>query len=333
MNIGKYYSLSHFIPWSRRFIYFMLVVSILPCLLYHYLDCKWVAIPWVPITLVGTATAFIVGFRNTQTYNRAWEARQIWGGIVNSSRTWGIMVTGFIRAAADEEKNMHRRLIRRHIAWLTALRFQLRDPKSWENARNKAIYIEYARYFSVPEWESDVAAELMPLLNKEEHNDLLKKTNKAAQIMKVQSAQLRELNENGSLPPYQYVELERVIKDLIDLQGRSERIKNFPYPRQFVNVSVYFTYVLAFLLPLGFLSEFAKIGPDYIWLAIPCSVIVGWMFLVLESIGESTENPFEGNANDTPITSMSRNIEIDLLEMLGETDVPKPILAVNNILM
>jgi putative membrane protein len=333
MNIGKYYSLSHFIPWSRRFIYFMLVVSILPCLLYHYLDCKWVAMPWVPITLVGTATAFIVGFRNTQTYNRAWEARQIWGGIVNSSRTWGMMVTGFVRTITADEQAIHRQLIRRHIAWLTALRFQLRDPKSWENARNKAIYIEYARYFTVPEWESDMTTELEILLEEKEMAELDKKTNKAAQIMKQQSAQLRGLNESGALPSYQYVELERVIKDLVDLQGRSERIKNFPYPRQFVNVSVYFTYVLAILLPLGFISEFAKIGHDYIWLAIPCSVIVGWMFLVLESIGESTENPFEGNANDTPITSMSRNIEIDLLEMLGEPDVPKPIPPVNNILM
>jgi putative membrane protein len=333
MNIGKYYSLSHFIPWSRRFVYFMLVVSVVPCLLYYYLGFKWLAIPWVPITLVGTAAAFIVGFRNTQTYNRAWEARQIWGGIVNSSRTWGIMITGFVRTSTADEKELHRQLIRRHIAWLTALRFQLRDPKSWENARNKAIYIEYARYFSVPEWESSMTSELSPLLDDADMADLLKKTNKAAQILKKQSAHLRTLNENGVLPPYQYVELERVIKDLCDLQGRSERIKNFPYPRQFVNVSVYFTYVLAFLLPLGFLSEFAKIGRDYIWLSIPCSVIVGWMFLVLESIGESTENPFEGNANDTPITSMSRNIEIDLLEMLDENDIPKPIPAVNNILM
>ncbi|GAB3932055.1 bestrophin family protein [Mucilaginibacter myungsuensis] len=333
MNTGKYYSLSHFIPWSRRFIYFMLIVSSIPCLLYYFLDFTWVAIPWVPIALVGTAAAFITGFRNTQTYNRAWESRQIWGGIVNSSRTWGVMVTSFVRQDPTTEGALHKQMIYRHIAWLTALRFQMRESRPWENVKNKAIYIEYRQYYKIPEWESDMAIELSPLLADDELKNILSKSNKATQLIKLQSAELRKLNEEGHLVDYNYVEMERVLKDLYDLQGRSERIKNYPYPRQFVSVSFYFIYLLALLLPLGFLSEFSKMGKGHIWLTIPCSVIVGWMFLVLESIGEATENPFEGNANDTPITSMSRTIEIDLREMLNEQDIPPPLTAVNNILM
>jgi putative membrane protein len=91
------------------------------------------------------------------------------------------------------------------------------------------------------------------------------------------------------------------------------------------------------LIPLGFIGELSKhtekIGDWYIWMAIPFSVLVGWIFLVLEQIGESTENPFEGNANDIPITQISRNIEIDLREMLGETDLPPAIQPQGNILM
>ncbi|WP_435523106.1 hypothetical protein [Chryseobacterium indoltheticum] len=68
-------------------------------------------------------------------------------------------------------------------------------------------------------------------------------------------------------------------------------------------------------------------------LPFPFSVLVGWVFLVLEQIGESTENPFEGNPNDVPITQITRNIEIDLREMLGETDLPPALQPVNNILM
>jgi putative membrane protein len=87
------------------------------------------------------------------------------------------------------------------------------------------------------------------------------------------------------------------------------------------------------LLPFGFLNEFSKIGENYIWFTIPFSVLTGWVFLVLQQIGESTENPFEGNVNDVSITQISRNIEIDLRDMLGEKDLPAPMAPVNDVLM
>jgi putative membrane protein len=124
---------------------------------------------------------------------------------------------------------------------------------------------------------------------------------------------------------------------LYDQQGKCERIKNFPYPRQFKSINLYFTNVLCFLIPFGFIGELSKhierLGDWFIWLAVPLSILVGWIFLVLEQIGESTENPFEGNANDIPITQISRNIEIDLREMLGEKELPLAIQPQNNILM
>jgi ion channel-forming bestrophin family protein len=110
--------------------------------LFQVFDLKWLAIPWVPVALVGTAASFIVGFKNTQTYNRLWEARQIWGGIVNTSRTWGIMSKDFVKA----EKSDIEQLIYRHCAWLTALRFQLRKPQAWENS-SKKYNIEFRKYY------------------------------------------------------------------------------------------------------------------------------------------------------------------------------------------
>lgn len=123
MHIGKKYSLLEFIVWTRRDIYLMIIFSTIPTVLFQLLDWKWLGIPWIPVALVGTAAAFIVGFRNTQTYNRLWEARQIYGGIVNTSRTWGIFVTSYVHL---DDKQI-RELINRHIAWMTALRFQLRQ--------------------------------------------------------------------------------------------------------------------------------------------------------------------------------------------------------------
>ncbi len=334
MNTGSHYSLRYFIPWTRKKIYHMLLVSSVPTLLFYFLDWKWLAIPWVPVALIGTAAAFIAGFRNTQTYNRLWEARQIWGAIVNNSRTWGIMVKDFVRSQDKaEEKQLHKELVYRHFAWLTALRFQLRESRSWENVKTKSYNQEFLRYYKVPEWESDLGEELKTYLSEEERQMILSKKNRATQLIALQSEKIRQLNEQGKISDLNYVEMQNLLKELYDQQGKNERIKNFPYPRQFSSVNIYFVYTLTFFLPLGFLNEFSKMGEHFIWLTIPFSTLVGWVFLVLEQIGESTENPFEGGANDIPMTSMSRTIEIDLREMLGEKDLPPVIQAENNILM
>jgi len=338
MNISSHYKLRHFIPWTRVKIYKMMILSIIPTLLFYFLGWKWLAIPWVPVALLGTATAFISGFKNTQTYNRTWEARQVYGAIINNSRAFGIMTKDFIRSEDKvHEKQLHQQIIYRHFAWLTALRFQLREIKSWENIKTKSYNREYLKYYKVPEWESNLDEELKIFLSKEELQYILSTKNRATQIVALQSSELKKFNEEGSISYYNYVALENQLKELYDQQGKCERIKNFPYPRQFSSINIYFTNLFCILLPFGFLSEFSKLiekfGENIIWLTIPFSMILGWVFLVLEQIGESTENPFEGNANDIPITQISRNIEIDLREMLGEKDLPPAIAAQNNILM
>ncbi len=69
------------------------------------------------------------------------------------------------------------------------------------------------------------------------------------------------------------------------------------------------------------------------WLTIPFTALVAWVFMMMERIGESTENPFEGGVNDVPITALTRTIEIDLREMLGESDIPAPLKPVNDLLL
>ncbi|MCW3162482.1 bestrophin family protein [Chryseobacterium oryctis] len=336
MNTASHYKLKHFIPWTKHNIIKMLILSVIPTLLFYFLGWKWLAIPWVPVALIGTATAFISGFKNTQTYNRTWEARQIYGAIINNSRSFGIMIKDFVRDD-ESEKVLHQEIIYRHFAWLTALRFQLREVKIWENINSKPYNREYLKYYKVPEWESSLDEELKSYLSETERLYILSTKNRATQILAQQSEQLKELNKQGFISDYNYVALEKQIKELYDQQGKCERIKNFPYPRQFSSINLYFTNVLCFLIPLGFIGELSKNIENYgdwiIWLTVPLSVLVGWIFLVLEQIGESTENPFEGNANDIPITQISRNIEIDLREMLGEKNLPPAIQPQNNILM
>ena len=148
---------------------------------------------------------------------------------------------------------------------------------------------------------------------------------------------MRLLKESGKLSEFDFIELEKTLTTLYEHQGKSERIKNFPYPRQFATVNQMFIRLFISVLPFGILQEFGKLtkdlGDEFIWVTVPCSLVVGWVFYMMERIGEATENPFEGSANDVHISNISRTIEIDLKEMLDETNIPPATVAENNILM
>ena len=136
---------------------------------------------------------------------------------------------------------------------------------------------------------------------------------------------------------FSFLDLESVLQEMLELQGKSERIKNFPYPRQYATLSYYFVWIFVLLLPFGIVPEFAKTGTDllasfpdfgahFTWVAVPFCTVVSWVFYTMERIGRVGENPFEGSANDVPISTISRNIEIELLHLLGvdESEIPEP---------
>ncbi|WP_315824722.1 bestrophin family protein [Paraflavitalea speifideaquila] len=319
--------------WTRGDIVLMAVLSSIPVVISKITGWTWLGIPWIPIALVGTAAAFIVGFRNTQTYNRLWEARQIYGSIVNNSRSWGMMVRDLVGSSNNRQLTpIRRQLVMRHIGWLTALRFQLREQRTWETSRSKPSNKRYALKFSIDEWDKDLASCLQPYLSAEDLAYVLSKKNRATHLIALQSKELKVLKEAGQIDPLDYVELVNLLTVLYDQQGRCERIKNFPYPRQFATISQMLTRLFVCLVPFGMLNEFQKLGDLMTWVAIPLATLIGWVFLTMERIGENTENPFEGGANDVPITALSRTIEIDLLEMLDEPVIPPAIQPKNMIL-
>lgn len=335
MHSGKGYKFSEFLLWTRRNIYITLIIGIIPVVLYQIVGFKWLAIPWTVVALLGTATAFIVGFKNTQTYNRTWEARQIWGAILNSSRAFGTMSRDFLNNS-DKTKE----LVYRHFAWLTALRYAMRDSRAWETS-SKSYNSEYKKFYIIPEKETTLESELEKYISQNELNYILTTKNKAAQLMSLQSKTIKELFSNKEIDSYQFVEMQRMVKDFYDQQGKSERIKNFPYPRQFATINSFFVKLFCMLLPFGMLKEFDKLNEsmegimkgNMVWLVVPFSVLISWVYTSLEQVGESTENPFEGSANDVPISQISRSIEIDMREMLGETDLPPALQPKNNIIL
>lgn len=310
----------------------------------HAYDIKAFKVPWLPVSLVGTAVAFYVGFKNNSSYDRLWEARKIWGAIVNDSRSWGSNVRGFVgnqfttENVADEEiRGVQKRLIYRHIGWLYSLRSQLLLPTPWEHVSQGKTMKKYTektkKTFGIGLYADDITQVELPLcLPKDETERLLNAQNTATQIIEQQSQDLKILRERDLIDDFRHMELQKVLNLFYTHQGKAERIKKFPLPRQYASMSFYFVGIFIFLLPFGLVTEFHDLSAWGAWLSIPFTVIVGWVFLMMELVGDYSENPFEGLGNDIPMLSLCRTIEIDLKEMMGE-ELPDKIEAVNDVLM
>jgi putative membrane protein len=335
VNVGRSYRLAEFLVWTRRELYVLLALGTVPVCLYELAHWRWMTVPWTVVALIGTATAFIVSFKNTQTYGRTVEAQQVWTGILNSSKAWGLMSRDYLANDATT-----RRLVDRHLAWVTVLRYRMRRPRAWESTHGRTN-AEYQRFYCVPEKETALETELARFLGADELRTVLASRNKATRLMAHQSQAITELYRGGQMLINFFIEMEKGIKELLDHQGRSERIKNFPYPRQYAIINTLFIRFFCVLLPFGLLKEFDALNAvvdgamqgRMVWLVIPFSVMISWMYTTLEQVGASTENPFEGGANDVPIAQIGRMIEVEMRELLGDTDLPPLLRPRNNIIL
>ena len=335
MNVGRSYRLREFLFWTRREVYVLLALGIAPVCLYQLAQWRWLSIPWTVVALIGTVTAFILSFQNTQTYNRTVEAQQVWTSILNSSKAWALVSRDYLKNA-----DATRQLVNRHLAWVTALRYQMRRRREWESTQRRTN-AEYQAVYCVPEKESTLEFELAKYLATAELQQVLAARNTATQLLANQSRAIRELFTSDEIVINFFIEMEKAIKELLDHQGRSERIKNFPYPRQYAIVSTIFIRFFCVLLSFGLLKEFDALdalvsGPlkgHMVWLVVPFSAMISWMYTSLEQVGASTENPFEGGANDVPIAQVARMIEVEMREMLGDTDLPPLLRPKNNIIL
>ena len=335
MHTKKNYTALEMMKWTRfETLLFIIIIGVWVTA-YHFLDLEWLRIPWTPIALIGTAVAFVIGFQNNAAYDRIWEARKIWGGIVNTSRTFAVFVKDMIDNEHKEKptdaaglEDEIKTLTYRHIAWMTALRYSMRAPKQWETSHAHRTNREWG--FIPPERISSLEDELRLYISEKDLAYLEDKNNKQTALLYLQSHHLKALKIKGNIWEFSCLELENVIKELFTLQGKSERIKNFPYPRQFATLNHFFMWVFVLLLPMALVPQFADIGIKisdhhpiigklFIWFSVPIFTIVSWIFHTMERIGRTGDNPFEGTANDVPISTIARGIEIDLRQNLGES--------------
>lgn len=345
MYVNKNFNFISVMRFSGGHIIWIAAWSTLVAVLFHFFHFDGFAIPWLAVSVIGTAVAFYIGFKNNQAYDRLWEARKIWGAIVNSSRMLGASTKAFVTnqfmkepMSSNDLYQVHRRILRRHIAYLYALRSQLLIPTSWEHVQQRGIVgrttKKRMKRWGVGLYNDDITNTMLKsYLEDNECGRLIDFKNTATQIIDTQSQDLKTLRDQNLIDDFRHMELQKLLNDFYTHQGKAERIKKFPLPRQYASVSFIFVGLFIFLLPLAMVSEFHKLGEWGIWVSIPFTVIIGWVYIMMELVGDYSENPFEGLGNDIPMLSLCRVIEIDLLEMLGETDLPPAIEPVNGVLM
>ncbi len=257
------------------------------------------------LTIYGTVLAILIGFRINEAYNRYWEARILWGQLVNQSRNFARMVLSLINNTiltqdmAKAEKQIQRELIYRQLAYNSALRLHLRRQEKWE--------------------------ELKPFLEENEWKGYLVMANKPTQILKEQSQRLQSILNQEPGKDFRQICFEETLNEFYNIQGGCERIKNTPFPRIYSRMTKGFTWIFATLLIISLYDEFD-------WQLLVIRGMVGYVYITLDKIQALLKNPFDNTIADTPMTALCRTIEIDLRQMLGEKDIPRPIEPVEGIL-
>ncbi len=331
MYVKRHYSLWMTARWSRKQLFYALLYAGFVTVIFEITSLEF-TLPWEPISVIGIAVAFYLGFKNNSSYDRTWEARKIWGAIVNDSRTFTTAILTLLEKRDPiSDKALHKSIVYRHIAWIHALRHQLRLKKSWEHDEDpgKLVFTPTFKdsYFD------ELGVVLKDYLSAEEWKVYQDKTNVSSQILKKQSEVLQELKEDGLISDYKQVWLHQLIGKLYDDQGMCERIKNFPLPRQYASTALWMNYFFCALIPFGMLNIFQDSADLHVWMTIPFSALIIWIFFLMDKIGDYSENPFEAAYNDVPISAIARSIEIDLREMINDENIPDPYPVENGFLM
>lgn len=331
MHVGRSYRLVDFAVWSRRGALYVLIVSLVAVAAYSLPPLAGFSIPWAIVAVLGTSVALVAGFKNGQVLQRSSDALQAFAQIAAISRLLATLCCDFL------DKDTARRVILRHLAWLTALRYALRRPMPWETVGKGANRAFRRRYYQIQEDISTLPEALRPLLGADT-DAIAARPQPALALLQQQGEEINALLRQSAVPTQVYSELMKLLRDCHDQQARCDRIKNSPYPRQYAVVSAIFVVIFATLLPFGVVPAFATMGSAdgmlgtvMLWLSVPFSVLIGWMYFALDLVGESTSNPFEGNANDVPISQISRDLEIELRGRLGDTDLPPALPPVHGI--
>jgi len=253
----------------------------------------------IPFTLMGLPLAIFLGFRNNSAYDRYWEGRKLWGDLVLRSRNLARQCTSLIGpgpAGQKDAADVRVRMIYRAIAFAHALRHHLRD--------------------------SDSAADLKPLLPKQEWRHAATSSNKPHFLMERMGEDLRLCLDEGRIDSVLMASLDATLSAMVAAAAACERIRNTPIPFSYTLLLHRTAYLYCFLLPFGLVDSIGYMTPLVVG-------IVAYTFFGLDALGDEIEEPFGTSANDLPLEAICRGIEISLRESLREENIPPPCGPVN----
>jgi putative membrane protein len=264
---------------------------------------KAIAIPDITISLLGAALGILLGFRTNSAYDRWWEARKLWGMLVNSSRSLARQAVSFIQSPAGGEQqlaqNHVRTLVHHQIAFVHSLRLALRKQDPW--------------------------GELDRVLDGPTLASLRTEKNIPAALLQNMGERAAALARDGFLSELQLHRLDSTFTDLSNVQGGCERIKNTPLPRQYDFYPELLVKAYCTILPFVLVDELK-------WFTPVATTIIAFALLILNRIGKNLEDPFENRVYDTPMTALSFTIETNLRQALGESQLPEPVTPIDGVL-
>ena len=339
MHLGRQYKVIQFIGWTRWEVLYLIGWALAVTVFLQVSHWTFLTIPAPILTIIGSALAIILAFKNQQCYARFNDALALSGQLTTNSLVLANKLTlslGDADAARSDPRLKD--IFYRHFAWLTALRFFLRERRFWENALESGN-VRFLAKLPTPESQSVLEEELKTVLSDAELQTFMAhRGDKEALILHWQYEAVARLYNDKAISELMLTVLAAGLDELARVQGALKRIKSYPYARNYYSIAVMLVKIFVAILPFGFfpyaqdLGRPAGIGHWTAWLNVPFSVVVGWAFVSLEKVGENSSNPFEGGANDVPISFIARRIEIEMRLMLGEETDLKPIEAKESIL-
>jgi putative membrane protein len=262
------------------------------------------------IGLIATVVGIFIVFRFNEAYQRWWEARILWGALVNDSRSFAREVITLLTpervpsiGSKEDAAKLHTEIVYRQLAYCNALRLGLREQDTW--------------------------SDLAPFLSEEELGELRHYANKPTRLDYVQGLRLAEVIGTDTTQQLLLMQLDSTLNRLYDIQGGCERIKKTAFPDEVRFISRGLVWLSAIAVPIAFLSADRHIRV----IEVLAVIVISLSFMVVEQLGASLKNPFENQDNDTPMTALCRTIEIDLRQMLGETEIPPPVEPRRGVLM
>lgn len=262
--------------------------AVIIALFHQFFPSLRISIPIAVPAILATIISLLLAFRSNQAYDRWWEARGIWGAIVNDSRSLAREMITFLDAGQSSSQELEafkKRFINRQIAWCYSLSQSLRGQNSYIRS--------------------------IDLLVDEEVKFTRRFTNMPNSLLKLHGLDIRLAHNNGWLNDYQQVQIDGTLNRLCDSMGKCERIKNTVFPATYSLYIHFCLYLFIALLPFGLIEYFGLFE-------VPLIIAIAAAFLLVEKMAIHLQDPFENKPTDTPTTAISQTIERDLKQMLND---------------